>query len=252
MSLKFENIRKTFTEENGNEFVVLDDISFDVNDGEFVSIMGPSGCGKSTFLNMLAGILPVDSGEIWYQGSAVSPADLPSAYIFQESRVLNWRTVGENIKFALKAQGIPEAEHEERITSTLEMVGLENERDNYPLRLSGGMRQRVGIARALSVDPSILLMDEPFSSLDELTARQLREDVLELWQETDKTIIFVTHDVSEAVFLSDRVFFFDTRGQIFNRAEITHERPREPDDPELLETEAELMETFFDHMTAIQ
>ncbi len=131
------------------------------------------------------------------------------------------------------------------------MVGLLDDVRKYPLRLSGGMRQRVGIARALSVNPDILLMDEPFSELDELTARNLRQDLIDLWQETGKTIVFVTHDISEAIFLSDEILFLDTRGHIFNRADIDHERPRNPENPELLETESKLMEQFFEHMEAL-
>lgn len=252
MTLKVENVRKTFEEEDGNEFVVLDDISFEIDSGSFTSIMGPSGCGKSTLLNILAGLLPMNKGKITYNGSRVNPDDLPSGYIFQESRLLNWRTVEQNIKFALNAQGIPKEEHDTRVDNSLEMVELLDDKHSYPLRLSGGMRQRVGIARALAVDPDILLMDEPFSELDELTARNLRDDVLDLWEETGKTVIFVTHDISEAIHLSDEIIFLDTQGKMFSRANIPHERPRDPEDPALLETEAKLMNEFFDHMHAIQ
>jgi NitT/TauT family transport system ATP-binding protein len=252
MALEIQSLEKTFEMESGGELVVLDDIEFAVEEGSFTSIMGPSGCGKSTLLNILAGILPMDTGEIKYNGEITSPDTLPIGYVFQEATLLNWRTVAQNIKFALNAQKIPKEEHDERINSTLEMVGLLSDKQSYPLRLSGGMRQRVGIARALSVDPDILLMDEPFSELDELTARNLRQDLIDLWEETGKTIVFVTHDISEAIFLSDEIIFLDTQGKIFNRAKIDHERPRNPEDPSLLETESALMEEFFEHMESLE
>ncbi len=250
MSLEITGLRKQFNEEDGTELTVLDGIDISVDNGEFKSIMGPSGCGKSTFLNILAGIIPSDGGEIMHKGEEVTPSDLPIGYVFQEPRLLNWRTVGQNIGIMLNAKGVPKNEQDKIINETLETVGLSEERDSYPLRLSGGMRQRVGIARALSVDPSILLMDEPFSSLDELTARNLRNDLIDLWQKTGKTIVFVTHDISEAVYLSESITFLDTDGQIFNETTVPHSRPRKPDDPALLETEAQLMETFFEHTSS--
>ncbi len=248
MSLVIDGINKSFPQEDGTELVVLDGINLEIADGEFHSIMGPSGCGKSTMLNILAGLIPPDSGTIQYGGEVVSPGDLPSGYVFQEPRLLNWRTVEQNIRIVMSANDVPEDEHEKRITDALEMVGLPGEEKSYPLRMSGGMQQRVGIARALAIDPDILLMDEPFSSLDELTAHNLRDDLIELWQETDKTIIFVTHDISEATMLSERISFFDKNGQVFNRAEINHERPRATDDPELVKTESKLMDEFFSHI----
>ncbi|WP_312911708.1 ABC transporter ATP-binding protein [Natronosalvus caseinilyticus] len=251
MDLKIRNLTKTFEESSGNEFVVLNSISCTVDEGSFTSIMGPSGCGKSTLLNILAGLHTYDEGEIEWQGEIVDPSDLPIAYVFQEPRLLNWRTVEDNIKFALNAQGVPKEEHDERIDDVLTTVGLADEKKSYPLRLSGGMRQRVGIARALAVDPEILLMDEPFSDLDELTARNLRDDLIELWQQTGKTIVFVTHDISEAIYLSDEIVFLDTQGLIFNEISLDYERPRNPNDSSLLALESDLMDTFFDRMEAI-
>lgn len=251
MDLKIHNLKKTFTDESGNEFVVLNDISSAVTEGSFTSIMGPSGCGKSTLLNILAGLHSFDQGEIEWQGSSTAPQNLPIGYVFQEPRLLNWRTVEGNITFALNGQNVPKDEHNAIIDDVLDTVGLADERKTYPLRLSGGMRQRVGIARALAVNPEILLMDEPFSDLDELTARDLRRDLINLWQETEKTIIFVTHDISEAVFLSDEVIFLDTQGEIFNETTIDEPRPRNPDDAGLLQTESDLMDEFFSHMESL-
>ena len=251
MTIAVENITKSFTGADGQTTDVLQGVSFEIEDGSFTSIMGPSGCGKSTMLNILAGLITMDSGEIRQNGQSIEPRDLPFAYIFQDPRLLKWRTVGENIAFSLTAQGVPESDHDERIVESLEMVGLGDVRDKYPLELSGGMRQRVGIARALAVEPEILLMDEPFSSLDEITARELRQDIIDLWQETGKTIVFVTHDINEAVFLSDDILFLDTNGQIFNRASIDFPRPRDFEDPDLLSKEQELMSEFFDHIESL-
>jgi len=252
MGLRIQHLTKTFEEEDGDEFVVLDDISATVDEGSFTSIMGPSGCGKSTLLNILAGLHTYDAGEVAWRGETVDPTNLPIGYVFQEPRLLNWRSVEENLTFAMRAQGIPESDHDAIVGDVLSTVGLADERDTYPLRLSGGMRQRVGIARALAVDPEILLMDEPFSDLDELTARNLREDLIDLWQTTGKTIVFVTHDISEAVFLSDEIVFLDTAGQIFNEVSIDVPRPRDPDDRDLLAIESDLMDDFFDHMEALE
>lgn len=246
-TIQFDGLTKRFDTDDG-ELTVFDGLSFEVPLGSFTSIMGPSGCGKSTFLNVMSGLYTPEHGEIRLRGNAVSPGDFDYAYVFQEPRLLDWLTVGENINFALEAQEVPTSEHDERIARYLDMVGLGGEADNYPQRLSGGMRQRVGIARALAVDPDILLMDEPFGSLDEITARELRRDLLDIWTGTDKTIMFVTHDISEAVFLSDHILFLDANGELFNEVAVDHERPRSFDDPDLLETETELMDAFFSHI----
>ncbi|MES3160806.1 MAG: ABC transporter ATP-binding protein [Halorubrum sp.] len=251
MTIQIENLSKSF-QDGDRRVVALDDIDMRIEEGSFTTIMGPSGCGKSTLLNVLAGLLSQDTGKIRRDGNLTSSSDLPIAYVFQEPRLLDWRTVGENIKFAMRAQGVPSDEHDRRITDTLSMVGLGDERDSYPLRLSGGQRQRVGIARALSVNPDVLLMDEPFSELDEISAHQLRDDLIDLWQETGKTVLFVTHDISEAIYLSDKILFLDTEGHVFNRATIECDRPREPDDPRLSEIETTLMDTFFEHMERIE
>jgi NitT/TauT family transport system ATP-binding protein len=243
--IRLDNVTKSFQEEGGGKHVVLDNLDLNIEAGEFVSLMGPSGCGKSTLLNILAGILQMDSGTLRYEGEAVSADDFFAAYVFQEPRLLNWRTVGENIEFALNGQNVPEEEHEKRITQELERVGLLDERDSYPLRLSGGMQQRVGLARALAVNPDLILMDEPFSALDELTARDLREDVVDLWQETGKTILFVTHDIAEAIYLADRIMLMNGSGNIFEEIGVELSRPRSFEDPALNEIEADVMDDFY-------
>jgi len=247
MKLQMENINKSFTEPDGSKLQVLNDIDLTVDEGEFFTIMGPSGCGKSTLLNIIAGVLQPDSGTIKHNGKEIKAGDLPFGYVFQEPRLLDWRTVGQNIKFAMRAQGIPAEKHEEQIEKWLKRVNLEGQEDNYPLRLSGGMKQRVGLARALAVDPEMILMDEPFSSLDEITARELRDDLVDLMQEEQREVIFVTHNIREGVYLSDRIAFIND-GEIFNIESIDLPRPRDVNSPELIELESRLTREFFEEI----
>lgn len=245
-ALTLKDIRKQYDDPEGSgQITVLDDVSLEVPDESFTTIMGPSGCGKSTTLNILAGIETPDSGTIEHDGAEVAPGDYHFGYVFQEPRLLNWRNVEQNLEFALNAHDVPESEHAERIERWLDKVGMRSDQQNYPLRLSGGMRQRIGLCRAMVVDPDILLMDEPFSALDELTARELRRDLIDIWEDQQKTVVFVTHDISEAVYLSDQILFMNQEGKIFERANIDVERPREFEDPELQEIETELMRKFF-------
>ena len=244
--LTLNDITKTFPEpDGGGRFTVLDSIDLDVEDHSFTSIMGPSGCGKSTILNVVSGIVPPDSGTISLEGQAVQPGDFSFGYVFQEPRLLNWRTVKQNLKLVMDANGIPEDEQDDRVETWLTKVGLHGEESNYPLRLSGGMRQRVGLCRAMVLDPEILLMDEPFSALDEVTARKLRRDLLDLWQEAQKEVLFVTHNISEAVYLSDQILFMNDYGEIFKREDIDVPRPREVGDSRLRDIESKLTEDFF-------
>jgi NitT/TauT family transport system ATP-binding protein len=173
---------------------VLDGLDLTIPQGEVTCLLGRSGCGKSTLLKCICGLEDVDGGEIG-----------GDTYVFQEDRLLNWKTVEDNIRIALESEGIPREEHEDRIQHYLKLVGLEKNATDYPLQLSGGMRQRVSIARALAVEPAILLMDEPFSSLDEITARELREKFLEIITELDQSVLFVTHNATEAAFLASRI-----------------------------------------------
>jgi len=245
--IEFSNLEKSFGD-GADRFTVFEDLNFEIREGGFTSIMGPSGCGKSTLLNVIAGLLPLDGGEIRRNGEHVEPGSFFYGYVFQEPRLLDWLTIGENIRFALKAQDVPPADQSGRIYRYLELVGLEDKIDSYPQQLSGGMRQRVGIARALAIDPDILFMDEPFSSLDEFTAKELRQDLLEIWKETGKTIVFVTHNSSEAVFLSDSILVLDGDGELFEQGRVDVPRPRTIGDEALLETESAMMERFFAHL----
>lgn len=245
-NLELIDVEKSYPNpESKGYFKVLDRVNLSVAGGSFTSIMGPSGCGKTTLLNILAGITTMDSGELLLDGQQLTPGDFSFSYVFQKPRLLNWRTVRQNLEFALKAHDVPKNEWEERVDYWLKRVDLDGEAENYPLRLSGGMQQRVGLARALVVDPEILLMDEPFSALDEVTSRKLQEDLMKLWNEQQKTILFVTHDVREAVFLSKNIIFMNNQGEIFNRVEVNADYPREFEDPDLLEIEAQISKDFF-------
>ena len=229
------------------KFVVLQDISLTVDEGKFVSLVGPSGCGKSTLLNVIAGIESYDAGFVAVHPKAGRAGAEPRvAYVFQSPRLLNWLTVEGNIQFVLQAQDVPRSRWRELVAKNLDMVGLAGQERNYPLNLSGGMQQRVAIARALAIEPDILLMDEPFSHLDAITARKLRFDLMEILARAKPTILFVTHDLSEAVFLSDNIYMMSTKpARIFKRVTIDVARPRKLDEPALFDLEKTLVREFF-------
>jgi NitT/TauT family transport system ATP-binding protein len=247
-AITIEKLTKRFPAPGSAEkFTVLHDISLTVDESKFVSIVGPSGCGKSTLLNVIAGIETYDGGAVTIHPRADrSGAEPRVAYVFQSPRLLNWLTVENNIHFVLEAQKVPRPRWRELVTKNLEMVGLAGQERNYPLNLSGGMQQRVAIARALAIEPDILLMDEPFSHLDAITARKLRFDLMEILQRAKPTILFVTHDLSEAVFLSDSIYMMTTKpARIFKRVTIDLPRPRKPDSAELFDLEKNLVREFF-------
>lgn len=247
-AITIDNLTKKFPSPGlGEEFVVLHDISLAVDEGKFVSIVGPSGCGKSTLLNVIAGIETYDGGAVTIHPKAGRVGAEPRvAYVFQSPRLLNWLTVENNINFVLEAQKVPRPRWRELVEKNLEMVGLAGQERNYPLNLSGGMQQRVAIARALAIEPDILLMDEPFSHLDAITARKMRLDLMEILQRAKPTILFVTHDLSEAVFLSDNIYMMSTKpARIFKHVAIDILRPRKPEDSVILDLEKNLIRDFF-------
>jgi NitT/TauT family transport system ATP-binding protein len=205
--LESKNITKTYPMSGGKELSVLEDISIRVSEGEFVSILGPSGAGKSTLLRILVGLSTPSKGEILYHGIPLAKAHPKIAMVFQSFALFPWLTVLENVELGLKSYGLPDDAAREKSVKMLDVVGLDGFEDAYPRELSGGMRQRVGIARALVIEPEILFMDEPFSALDILTADNLRGELIDLWIKKEmpiKSIIFVTHNIEEAAFLSDR------------------------------------------------
>jgi NitT/TauT family transport system ATP-binding protein len=219
--------------------LAVDNIELAVVDHEFVCLLGPSGCGKSTVLNVLSGLDQSYAGEVSVAGRPVSRTSghpYRVGYVFQEPRLLPWLTVRRNIEFALESEGIVRSEWVKRTDNWLRRVGLADFAEAHPHELSGGMQQRTAIARAFAVDPEILLMDEPFSGLDELTARSMRELLLEIWLETRKTVIFVTHNCFEACFLADRIVVFTTRpGKVRKQVTVELPRPRNYEDARLFE-----------------
>lgn len=240
-SIKIDSVNKTYIKEDGTPLRVLADLTMNAEDGEFVSVLGPSGCGKSTTLDVIAGITERDSGHVSVGGSN-DLGGISVGYVFQQPRLLNWRTVRENLEFALAARGFKRAQWDQRVPEALAVVGLSEFADEFPLRLSGGMQQRVALARALIVEPDVLLMDEPFGSLDEITARKMRIELLRLWEQTRKTILFVTHNALEAAYLSDRIYVTSQRPASI-RAEIpvSVDRPRAPEDERFVSIQRQII-----------
>lgn len=228
MSLSIEHVSKTFTSETGEEVTALGDISLDVTDGEFVCILGPSGCGKTTLLRIIAGLDSPTGGRASVNGKEIVGPTPEMAMIFQEYSLYPWRTVLDNIAFGLEVRGVEKEERYARARKYLALVGLEDFEHSHPYELSGGMRQRVAVARALCVEPQVLLMDEPFGALDAQTRNSMQQELLEIWEKTGKTVIFVTHSVDEAVYLSDRVVVLSPRpSRVQEIVQITVPRPRD-------------------------
>ena len=230
MSAKLEanDIRLEYFQPRTNtRLVALDGVNFTVMDREFVSIVGPSGCGKTTFLSVVDGLIPATSGQIVVDGDVVAKPGPDRAVVFQDASLLPWRTVLKNIVYGLECQGVNGREANERAAHFIDMVGLRNFEHHYPYELSGGMQQRVNLARALIMDPKILLMDEPFASLDAQTRELMQEELLQIWAKAGKTVLFVTHQIDEAIYLSDRVVVFSGRpGRVKDIITVDIERPR--------------------------
>lgn len=222
--LNFEDVRVLFGTET-----IYDGLSFTVNEGEFMCILGPSGCGKSTSLRLMGNLLEAQGGKVSIAGLSPERGWDKLGYVFQSPRLVPWRTALGNVLLGmeLRFEGKPASEMEAIAINLLNMVGLQNDRDKYPAMLSGGERQRVSIARALSVDPDIILMDEPFSALDLNTRRRMRTEIIRIWQETGKTVIFVTHDIEEALVLADRILLLSNKPtRALETITLDQERPR--------------------------
>ena len=206
----------------------LDDVSFSVSDGEFCCVVGPSGCGKTTLLRAIAGLDDPDGGSVLVGGEPVTGPGLDRGMVFQEYALFPWRTVRGNIRFGLDRPACDCPDCERRVRELIDLVGLDGFEDAYPKELSGGMKQRVGIARALAPDPEILLMDEPFGSVDARTRDRLHAELLDIWTQTGQTVVFVTHDIDEAITLADRVIIMESApGTVQSTFSIDIERPRE-------------------------
>ncbi len=238
--ITLENITKSFTHE-GQEQVILQDISFNVDKGEFLCIVGPSGCGKTTMLRMIAGLDFPTSGHILEEETEISGPSMERGYVFQQYSLFPWLNVLENVTFGLELRGMEENERNQKAREYLKMVGLSQAENSYPKELSGGMKQRVAIARSLVNDPHVLLMDEPFSALDVQTRHKLQEELVRIWREEQKTIIFVTHNVDEAVFLADRVMVLSRNpGKVIKSFQIDLNRIRDRNAPRFLELKKEI------------
>ncbi len=230
IEIKIEDLCISFPDkEGGAPITALKNINLDIRQGEFISLLGPSGCGKTTLLRTIADLQQPTSGSISVRGQSPREIRMQKKYgiVFQNPVLYDWRTVRRNVCMPMEMMGVPKKERTARVTKMLELVGLMEFGKKYPHQLSGGMQQRVGIARALAVKPEILLMDEPFSALDEFTKEKLHEDLLRIWKKTNKTILFVTHNIQEAVFLSDRVVVLSPHpGRVSAVVDIDLERPR--------------------------
>jgi NitT/TauT family transport system ATP-binding protein len=221
-------LTKVYRSERAGEVQALQSVDFEVGEGEFISVVGPSGCGKSTLLKILAGLLPLSSGTVTLGGRALTGPRAEIGMVFQSPVLLPWRTVLENILLPIEIRRLPLKNYRQRAEELLQIVGLSGFIDRYPHELSGGMQQRAAIIRALIQDPRILLMDEPFSALDALTRERMNVELLRIWTRHQKTVLFVTHSISESIFLADRVFVMTARpARLAKIIEIEFPRPRE-------------------------
>jgi NitT/TauT family transport system ATP-binding protein len=228
-----DRLSHTYRPAHGKSVLAIDDVSLQVGHREFIALLGPSGCGKSTLLYQLGGFLPTEAGTITVDGKAVQGPGPDRGIVFQHFALFPWKTVRANVMYGLKRAGLPRAEQERRAQEFIDLVGLHGFEDSYPSQLSGGMKQRTAIARTLAIDPKILLMDEPFGALDAQTRSLMQSELLSIWQRSPKTVIFVTHDVQEAVYLAQRVAVMSARpGRVKAIIECSFDRS----DPHLLKS----------------
>jgi NitT/TauT family transport system ATP-binding protein len=226
--IEIRNVGRTFRKRgSGEDFHALSDFSLTVREGEFVTVVGPSGCGKSTLLDILVGLSEANEGEVLIDGRQVRGPALDRGIVLQGYALFPWRSVRKNIEFGLEIKRMPKKERAERSAHFIKLVGLEGFEDHYPYELSGGMQQRVAIARSLAFDPEVLFMDEPFAAVDAQTRETMQDELLSIWEKTQKTIIFVTHSIEEAVGLADRVAVMSkSPGRVKEIVEVSLPRPR--------------------------
>jgi NitT/TauT family transport system ATP-binding protein len=220
--------KRYYVERDGRQVLALSDVSLSVADGEFVAVVGPSGCGKTTLLNIVAGLLRYDRGSVSIDGTNIDGPGIDRAVVFQHASLLPWRTIAGNVRYGMELQQrLDAAAMRERTEYFTNLVGLEGFEKHYPSELSGGMQQRVNLARALASDPAVLLMDEPFAALDAQTREHMQAELLKIWSQARKTVVFITHQINEAVYLADRVAVMSGRpGTIKGILDIPFERPR--------------------------
>jgi len=228
MQLTIDHLTKEFTTDAGEHIVALSDITLEIRDTEFICLLGPSGCGKTTLLRIIGGLDQPSSGQVILDNQVITRPNPRMAMIFQEYSLYPWRNVLDNTAFGLEINGMSREERYAVAKRYLDLVGLTEFSQSYPYELSGGMRQRVAVVRALAVEPAVLLMDEPFGALDAQTRNKLQHDLVDIWEKTKKTILFVTHSVDEAVFLADRIIVLSPRpGRICENIPIEQPRPRD-------------------------
>ena len=233
--IQIKNVTKTYVDADGNPVEAIKNIDLEIKDGEFVSIVGPSGCGKSTLLEIVAGLHSQTSGEVTIGEKSVTGTSRDIGVVFQDAALFPWKTVKKNILYGLEVSKVPKAEQETRLDKYLDLMNLKGFEDKYPSQLSGGMRQRAGIARTLIMNPQVTLMDEPFSAVDHLTRCTLQEELVKIHQKEKKTVLFITHDINEAVFLSDRVILLSPRPSVVqNEYKINAPHPRSRSDDYLV------------------
>ena len=241
VNIRMENLLKVFRRDD-REIVALKDFTLDVADGEFVCLLGPSGCGKTTVLRIAAGLETKSGGRVFVGGDEVSGAGPDRGVVFQEFALFPWRTVRKNIEFGLEVKRMTPSERDAISSRYIDLVNLEGFENAHPHQLSGGMKQRVGIARALANDPSVLLMDEPFGALDAQTRNLMQKELLRIWSATRKTILFVTHSVDEAVFLADRIVVMTARpGKVKEVIPMPIPRPRDRTSPEFISVRGKVL-----------
>ena len=244
-----DSISLSYKTTSGERLLALDNISLEVKPGEFLCIVGPSGCGKSTLLHLIAGLNPQTSGKVLVDGTPVSGPGADRILIFQELGLFPWLTVGGNVEFGLKMKNVPKVEREEKVQYYLRLVHLSKFMDSYIHQLSGGMRQRVALARALATEPDVLLMDEPFAALDAQTRDLLHDELERIWAETGRTIIFVTHNVREAVRLGDRVALMTFRpGRVKQEFSVNLPRPRHMEQTDVARTAGNILNCLRDEI----
>lgn len=252
MKVKLEQVNKSFPKDKTDSLHVLHDIDLQIEAGEFVSLLGPSGCGKSTILNLIAGLDSPTSGEVYVNDKKVKGPGTDRVVVFQQGGLFPWMNVMDNVTYGLLLKKMSKKEAEEKAMEGLRMVHLGNFAHAFPHELSGGMQQRVAIARALVMDPDVLLMDEPFAALDEQTRLILHQELQEIWQKTGKTILFITHNIREALTLSERVLLMSTRpGAIKKSFRVQAARPRNPSDSVIVDLETRVMKELEEEMEKV-
>lgn len=247
--LWLRDVSVSYAANSTGRLAALHDINLQVQAGEFLCIVGPSGCGKSTLLHLVAGLHRQTSGEVLFEGAPVEGPGTDRILIFQELGLFPWLTVARNVEFGMKMKGVPKPERERKVRQYLRLVHLEQFKDSYTHQLSGGMRQRVALARALATEPEVLLMDEPFAALDAQTRDLLHDELERLWAETQSTVVFVTHNVREAVRLGDRVVLLTFRpGRVKREYSIDLPRPRQLEDVEVATTARSILQDLREEM----